>query len=197
MIIYAVDDRYPSGWRVAQTRWLIRVTAVMTIQQIVAEIKSRVTTAGGGYNSIRTIILAGHGNAGYVQLGTGLTIAEVPHFTHLRNFMTPTPAENGIEIHGCGVASASSILGNGSTITNPICVSGMYEYPEVRPGVRVVRGAGYALLAALANTVGRNVTAGLNCQYADANWAFEGPTITVAPSGSSSVLHPSIPIPRH
>jgi hypothetical protein len=35
-----------------------------------------------------------------------------------------------------------------------------------------------------AYAIERNVTAGVNCQYTDSGWKFEGSTVTVNPNGS-------------
>lgn len=148
-----------------------------SIKTIVQDTKRYILAEKFGHGSMDMIRICGHGNTGYVQIGDGLVEANAGEFGGLADFMKADAFKDGIQIHGCGVGSDTNILGPGSTITNPVCVAGSAS-----------KGGGYKLLIKLASSVKRNVTAGLNCQYVDDDWKFEGPTITVNPNGSYGVV---------
>ena len=182
MIFYVIDRRFPTSFKIAGTNgkdFLYNyVDAGQLMSLVVYNIKRSILDGGLGYKSVDMIRLCGHGNTGYMQIGEGLSAKNADLFKDLAGFLTANLYKDGIQIHGCGVASSSNILGAGSTITNPVCVAGTNTGNK---------GTGYELLKTLANAVGKNVTAGLNCQYVDDDWKFEGPTLTVGPGGSSAL----------
>jgi hypothetical protein len=178
---YAIDSRYPStGWSIAgkaQEDYVrVDVTPPYTIQYIAASLIVALLWARRPLHSVDLVILAAHGNTGYLQLGEGLTVDKAGKFAALAQWMTKDLFADGMRLHGCGVASSTDILGPGSTITAPVCVDG-----TTSPGFD---GGGYKLLKELAKSIGRNVTAGVNCQYTNEGWKFQGPTVTVNPNGS-------------
>ncbi|MGQ0541693.1 MAG: hypothetical protein ACT4O9_07575 [Blastocatellia bacterium] len=185
MIYYIIDTRYPGGYKVINQipgtdgkDYLYHfVYASESIDNIVKSTKQYILKAKLGFRSINMIRLCGHGNTAYVQIGQGLTESTADSFSDLSDFLTADAFKDGIQIHGCGVGSDTNILGPGSTITNPVCVPGSSS-----------KGNGYKLLRKLAEVTNRNVTAGLNCQYVDDDWKWEGPTITVSPGGSYGVM---------
>lgn len=185
MIYYIIDIRYPYGYKmitklpgIERKDYLYHfVYPTQSIESIVKYTKRSIIEEKLGHHSVDMIRLCGHGNSAYVQIGEGLTESNADEFETLANFMKAAAYKDGIQIHGCGVGSDTNILGPGSTITNPVCVAGSAS-----------KGKGYKLLKALANSIKRNVTAGLNCQYVDDDWKFEGPTITVCPGGSYAIV---------
>jgi hypothetical protein len=188
MIYYIIDVRYPNGYKIVTKLqgkhgkdYLYHfVYQSESIQSIIRSTKHYILKGGGKLKSLDMIRLCGHGNSGYVQLGQGLTKSTAGWFRDLAGFLKPDLSRDGIQIHGCGVGSDTSILGAASTITNPVCIPGSAH-----------KGKGYELLGELANAVKRNVTAGLDCQYVDDDWKFEGPTITVCPGGGYALLSAS------
>ena len=99
-------------------------------------------------------------------------------FGELAVFMKSDNSRVGVEIHGCGVASDTSIIGPGATIEKPFCL----------PGSTQNGNNGLIFLKKLAKSINRKVKAGLHCQTVENRydtWKFEGPTITVTPWGSS------------
>ena len=184
MIYYIIDTRFPDGYKVITKLpgtegkdYLYHfVYASQTIKTIVQDTKRFILGGKLGNGSLDMIRLCGHGNSAYLQIGEGLTESNAGAFGDLATFLKADVFKDGIQIHGCGVGSDTNILGAGSTITNPICVPGSAK-----------QGDGWKFLCKLAASVKRNVTAGLNCQYVDNDWKFEGPTITVSPGGSFGV----------
>lgn len=183
MIFYVIDRRFPKSFKIPGNSgkdFLYNyVDPGQKMSLVVYNAKRSILDSGLGQKSVDMIRLCGHGNTGFVQIGEGLTPKTAVEFKDLAAFMKANLYDDGIQIHGCGVASSSNILGAGSTITNPVCVAGTNNGNS---------GNGYNLLKTLANAVGRNVTAGLNCQYVDDDWKFEGPTLTVNPGGSSALV---------
>lgn len=181
MIYYIIDVRYPGRYKMINQLpgtdgkdYLYHfVYETESIKGIVARTTQYITKAKLGHGSIDMIRLCGHGNTGYVQIGEGLQESNADEFGALAGYLRADAGADGIQVHGCGVGSDTNILAPGSTITNPVC----------KPGT-AAKGGGYRLLGKLANATKKNVTAGLNCQYVDSDWKWEGPTITVCPGGS-------------
>lgn len=196
MIYYIIDRRFPSAFRwSAELTTRIGHAKLMTfelpylyhfvypgqsIKTIVSDTARFMRQAKWGDGSVDMIRLCGHGNSGYVEIGEGLTETTAGAFSELARFMKRDFKLSGIEIHGCGVGSDTSILSPKSTINNPKCMYGSTQQ-ENAPGLR--------LLTKLAKVINRNVKAGIHCQLADKNWQFEGTTITVRPDGISWLLN--------
>jgi hypothetical protein len=148
-----------------------------SIRRIVRDTKGFIQNAKLGYQSVDMIRLCGHGDSGFLQFGEGLNESNAGEFSELAPFMKRDLYRVGVEIHGCGVASDTSINAK-SNINNPVCV----------PGSTQNGGRGSGFLIKLAKAINRNVIAGINCQtiYNSADdWRFEGSTITVKPDGNS------------
>lgn len=131
-----------------------------------------------GVSSLDMIRLCGHGDSGFLEIGEGLTESNADEFSALALFMRSDFSPVGIEIHGCGVGSDTSIVGRGRSVGDPICV----------PGSTQNGNQGRNFLLKLAKAINKNVKAGINCQTVDNrydNWTFEGPTITATPEGAS------------
>jgi hypothetical protein len=64
-----------------------------------------------GFQSVDMIRLCGHGNSGYLQFGEGLDESSAAEFSELALFIKPDLYAVGVEIHGCGVGSDTSISG--------------------------------------------------------------------------------------
>jgi hypothetical protein len=122
---------------------------------------------------IELLKLLGHGNGGYLALGTGLTASSVAAFTALRGWFTKD--SDGIEIHACLAASDIHSVCNRET---RVCIPTPFFTSSRNNGL------GYQLLSALAAAAGVRVKAGINLQYGDNAQMLEGATVTVLPSGS-------------
>jgi hypothetical protein len=190
MIYYIIDRRFPRAFRRSvdlgtrtgsdklmdfEFPYLYHfVYPGQSIRTIVADTGRYMAQAKWGAGSVDMIRLCGHGNSGWLEIGEGLTEANTAAFSGLAGYMKRDSSRVGIEIHGCGVGSDTSIAG---------CVPGSTQQ-EKDP-------RGQILLTKLAKAINRNVKAGLNCQWVSENdnWKFEGPTITVKPDGTSWVLN--------
>ena len=199
MIYYIIDRRFPSAFRRSvelNTRtgtdslmdfefpYLYHfVYPSQTIRTIVSDTKRFILQAKWGAGSIDMIRLCGHGDSGELQIGEGLNESNAAEFGELAPYMKSDFSRVGVEIHGCGVGSDTSIVGSGGTVNSPVCVPGSTQQEKNQKGLN--------LLAKLAKAINRNVKAGINCQlvYQYDNWKFEGPTLTVRPDGTSWLLN--------
>jgi len=194
MIYYIIDNRFPNAYR-RSVELNVRtgsdkldeiefpclyhfVYSSQSIRTIVRDTKRYMLGAKWGFQTVDMIRLCGHGDSGLLQFGEGLNESNAAEFSELAVFMKPDYSKIGVEIHGCGVGSDTSIVGAGSTINDPVCVPGSTQNGD--------RGRNFLLK--LAKAIKRQVKAGLNCQtVADRydNWKFEGLTITATPDGNS------------
>lgn len=160
-----------------------------------AATRRRVTTP------VRLVRIVSHGNAGELLLSVG-TIGEsqVGNFQFLRGLSSPPPLCPGIEIHGCGVASAflpppvrepgiggaytlnyGNMRGELTTLPhNSDVLAGGMASSSVTTAIRASKGVRF--LQAMANLCGVGVKGAVDYQHPDAQWQYEGPTITVFPS---------------
>ena len=76
-----------------------------SIKTIVRDTKGFIINAKLGYQSVDMIRLCGHGDSGKLQFGEGLNESNAGEFSELAPFMKRDLYCDGIEIHGCGVAS--------------------------------------------------------------------------------------------
>lgn len=169
VIIFCFDPRWPGTFVPYRSNVTIRHFTVQQADSIPI-IAQRIRSVAGS-DLISTLYLCAHGNSGYLQLGTGLTTATAMSFSVLRgrfDFM------GIIQIHGCGVASSTSITAPGGTI----------EHPNVVPGTFTGSGLGLELLRSLATHTGALVEAAINAQYDDPLYTYEGPTVVVGRGGS-------------
>jgi len=198
MIYYIIDTRFPHAYRRSVELNVRSGTPLMdfefpylyhfvyssqSIRSIVSDTKRYILQAKWGRGSIDMIRLCGHGDSGLLQIGEGLTEANAAEFGELAFYMKPDFRQVGVEIHGCGVGSDTSIVGSGA-VNAPVCVPGSTQQENNPKGLR--------LLTKLAKAINRNVKAGINCHYVSDrydNWKFEGPTITVRPDGVSWLLN--------
>ena len=194
MIYYIIDVRFPHAFRRSVELNARSGSDIMadfefpslyhfvypsqSIKTIVNDTKRFILDAKLGFRSVDMIRLCGHGDSGLLQIGEGLSESNAAEFGALAAFMKADLYNIGVEIHGCGVGSDTSILGSASTINNPVCVPGSTQNGD----------HGLNFLKKLAKSINRNVKAGLNCQYVSDrydNWKFEGLTLTVKPDGNS------------
>jgi hypothetical protein len=164
MDVYVIDERYNPGWAIPPGALYIRVLEGTLLRDVVAQIRTALRQAGLWAGSVTRLVLAGHGNSGLQQLGSDVTPQNAWMFRSLAPWMRRRGAS--VELHGCGVASSTEI----DPPPTYECVPGT-DAP----------GAGRRLLQALANALGQPVTGGVDCQYSDPAWAYEGPTRTARP----------------
>lgn len=140
------------------------------------------------HGRIRTLFLMAHGDAGHLRLGTGLTTATAEDLGPVH------PCLHGgllssVCIYGCNVGSAvAADAHGGGTAFSP------WETPSMAGSVR--GGAGFALLQALARTLGVRVSAPVirqdlgprDYEQLLEGRAYQGPVLTVNPTGSFSIV---------
>jgi hypothetical protein len=169
VIIFCFDPRWPGTFIPYRSNVTIRHFRIQTTDSIQV-IAQRIRSVAGS-DSIETLYLCAHGNSGYLQLGTGLSSTTAPPFSLLNGRFG---SMGFIQIHGCGVASTTSITAPGGTV----------EHPLVVPGTFTGSGLGLELLRTLANLTGALVEAAIHAQYDDPLYTYEGPTVVVGRGGS-------------
>jgi hypothetical protein len=141
----------------------------------------------GGYiyrhakkRKIKTLYLCSHGNAGYMELGTGLEIASQAQFSKLHDHHVFAPGAV-VELHGCCIASAVW-----ATDAPPVGKDGKANGKETHPYWKE-DGIGHKFMKALAKTLQVTVKAGIQEQHGYVDFHFDGTVITVTPDGKASV----------
>lgn len=185
MYVYVVDDRLGnrlrgggvevliSGWlRFAQGRpgpkRVIRVNEAWSVDRICRRIRE----AG----LIRILYLCGHGRThqarGYVELGHGLTLGSARSFELLRHHWAGRYPR--IEVHSCGVASVTRVRcrPNPNYDENYMWNT---ERSRICTGISGPAAPGHRIMQALADAAGVLVMAGVDDQWPDARFQFEGP----------------------
>lgn len=170
----------------------------------------------GGSEPLRTVIddlrrnlngrtlaglrLCAHGDSGRVQFSAdGVDRSNVSAFSALRGRI-----RGRVEIHGCGVASATQLRlyttvemnmgqqhatpGNltSSWANNAQSIGDSLRLREIdSTNARLIRqGAGVQFLIAFANAIQLPVTGAMHAQLPDSGWQYEGPTLTAWPGGA-------------
>ena len=193
-VLYVFDDRafnvFPRDWA----------------EHVRAPDHSLITNAGEGLSvlvarmlqclapgTLPRLRMMGHGSSGHMALSAnGLSVATVGQFAPLRGRLS------GVDLHGCGVASAIAQqlrTAVGLNMGQQELTPGSLDLPwantalsareallarELPPetGRQIRSGAGVQLLMALSRTVGVRVTGAIHGQMPDREWRFEGPTVT-------------------
>src|SRR5262249_34729311 len=122
---------------------------------------------------IELLRLCGHGNSGGLILGSGLVTANVDGIRPLQAHMADGAGlrSKRVEIHGCGVASDTSVLTDSADPTHPKpgdVLPGTWSGQRDRVGFG---GRGFMFLLSLACTLMTKVEGAVNVQVA--NSAFQ------------------------
>jgi hypothetical protein len=126
---------------------------------------------------IHIMRIVSHGDAGQLFFN-GMTRAETisEEWRRLRSYFAPTAS---LELHGCGVASQTSIVKDFAPANSPpqaYIKDGTFNGAE--------NGLGLKFMRALSSKLGVQVTAGIDVQWSSANdWTYERDTVTVFPNG--------------
>lgn len=171
MIIYLHDQRSPWQYRKFNKDESTSDVKIIVVSQYlsISKIVSIIVNAANHRRSIWKLILLAHGNSGQLQLGRGigLTSKNAYHFRNLRNYFNPRG--KGIEIHGCGVASATAVA----------------DDPKVGlRGMGQSGAKGDLFLLILSRESGVPVAAAIDAQRVDYDGIFNGPYIKVWPNGN-------------
>lgn len=188
MVIYIIDPRDPDWGRsniMASTHdpkqgAIVRIAVTDSMEQIVEKIKREVTKKGQGKRSIWLMHIHGHGNIGYMEIGTGLHEWNAKDFKPLAEWMTP--GGSGVVLHGCWVASAGKVGKNGKMISHNADIRPC-ELGRFYPGRPIDISRGWELLWQLSCALQVPVKAGIDVQYWDKYGEIEGPSLTVTSNG--------------
>jgi hypothetical protein len=182
-VIYVWDERWPGSFSFARKHAFPgehRFGFTVTRGDAMARIVSQVRGLSQGRGQIKLVRICAHGNRGFVQLGKdNLTVGTAGQWSLLKPYFAGDESAR-IEIHACGVASATDIVKHDARnravrdrTGHLVCTPGVLNYWDPK-------GAGMALLRALHRATGVPVVAGINCQIADENYLFEGPVVHAA-----------------
>ena len=142
-------------------------------KQTITNMVTSVRASLGSKEKIRWLYLVGHGDSGWLQMGYGLGETNAYELKGLKSVLT---SDAHILIHGCAVASDTSILKPGGSVDHPKFSAGQYKGGT--------KGSGYKFLRAVADATGAFVSGAINAQFGDKSFHYEGPTLTVAPGGA-------------
>ena len=130
--------------------------------RIVRQIIDTIRDAGGG-RRLWLLRLIGHGNSGWMQLGSGLDSRTASPFQQLRPYFNRVNDDRqGLELHGCAVAAAGQIS-------------------EGECGAVPTNLHRNNLLQRLADLTGVPVRAGVCRQYPDFDMRIEDAVVTAQP----------------
>ncbi|MDD5034261.1 MAG: hypothetical protein PHE55_05840 [Methylococcaceae bacterium] len=133
------------------------------------------------HGKINLLRLCAHGDSGVLFLGGGSrgidANAAYDNFQQLKASFDQRPgARREIKIHGCGVASDTSL-----PQTSPDSRGVYYVGPGTFQSKDVNSGQGYWFLKGLANATGAGIQGAVNAQRPWPDFRFRGPTIYAYP----------------
>lgn len=130
------------------------------------------------YEPVELLRIAAHMNSGVIALANQVfSLGDAKWFKLFRDIWSDDT--DGIELHGCGVASDIGVMKRPNP---PTCQLGRSE----------AGGRGQTFLQAVADAAGTKVTGPINCQKADKWYRWEGPTVTLKPARAYSWKGPLI-----
>lgn len=190
--LYLIDERAPMGD--AMQRFIPRSDATLLIlpdddmATVAQGALTRLAEPQFAHAQIRGLTIMAHGNAGYMQLGTGLTLETADALAPLAGRMQ-RHARHRIRLFGCYVASGSSIR------THP--GRGDFESGWGVPGSArdYFGGAGYQFMRRLAQIFQASVIAACDEQFATGTRdttlvrgvVYEGQVMQVDPYGAFTI----------
>jgi hypothetical protein len=191
IVMYVFDGRYPirdvkPGLHGQRT---VRKVVVGPSVPIPETVRMIVDAKAGG-EKIELLRLCAHGNSGGLILGSGLVPANVEALRPLQLHMDNGAAirSKKVEIHGCGVASDTSVLKDDADPTHPNLADtlpGSYSGKRDRVGFG---GQGYMFLLSVAVCVMAKAEGAVDVQVANNTFRYHGKTVIVDPNGEAQVI---------
>lgn len=188
---YLIDERAPlaDAWErfVPRADPSLRILETDEMDGIAAGALSRLSEPRFAHVRLRGITIIAHGNAGYMELGTGLNLGNVEALAPLAARMQ-RGAQHRVRLFGCFVASGHWQGGNGAGSF----VSGYGMAGSLRD---FTSGRGYQLMRRMAQIFHATVVAACDEQFASSATAqtlvrgviYEGPVMRVDPFGAFTV----------
>lgn len=192
--LYIMDNRVPSRDDVFNSIPASQVV-IMALEQDaipdIVDVAFNNVRSRFGLHSISTLTILAHGLPGFVQLGTGLTSANATLLSPLRALLRPGTMRSRCVLFGCYMGAANRIVDpiTGDTIGD---MSTGWGIADTR--LNYTGGPGYQLLYSIARSLGVSVAASLDEQHSDHalfGFRFEGPVLTVQPSGEFTLAEGS------
>jgi hypothetical protein len=189
--LYLIDDRAPmaDAWErfVPRADPSLRILQTDEIDGIAAGALSRLSEPRFAHTRLRGLTIIAHGNAGYMELGTGLTLNNVAALAPLAARMQHG-ARHRVRLFGCFVASGHWQHGHGAgDFTSGWGVAGSWR--------DFTSGAGYQLMRRIAQMFHATVVAACDEQFATSTRdqslvrgvIYEGPVMQVDPFGAFTI----------
>lgn len=189
--LYLIDERAPlsDAWErfIPRSDAGLRILETDAIDGIAAGALSRLSEPRFAHARLRGITIIAHGNAGYMELGTGLNLGNVDALAPLAARMQ-RGAQHRVRLFGCFVASGHWQNGQGA---------GDFASGWGMAGSRrdFASGSGYRLMRRMAQIFQATVVAACDEQFATSTRdqtlvrgvIYEGPVMRVDPFGAFTV----------
>jgi hypothetical protein len=191
--LYAIDDNAPYA-QMLRDFLALRGSAVVPVRRtddlnrVGAEIVRTAASHPALRGKIGQLFLMAHGDAGRLDLGTGLRRGNAWELGQVWNAMHGGLLSS-VVVYGCNVASARPATAEGGGTTDST-----WQTPLNRGSVTA--GEGYGLLYALAQAVGVGASAAVIRQHLGPRdyerllqgRGYQGQVMTVTPSGSFTIV---------
>lgn len=191
IVLYVFDERYPireikPGLHAQKTVRRLVVGPKVPIPETVRMIIDALASG----EKIELLRLCAHGDSGGLILGSGLVSANTEGLRPLRLHMDTNAGlqSKKVEIHGCGVASDTSVLKPNTNPTHPgtgDVLPGSFSGQRDHVGFG---GRGYMFLLSVAVCVMAKVEGAVNVQAANSGFRYQGQSVIVAPNGEFQVV---------
>jgi hypothetical protein len=162
VIAYDAFRLKPPSSATHRTYWLavpLGRSVLDTVSNVIADLYER-------NDRLDKFQLLGHGDFGSMTIGTLWDLESIGSMRYLKPWFQDMPF--GIQLLGCGVASATSIQSGGQIVLGSFSIS----------------GNGYKLMREMARLTGVSVEAGIHVQVQDPWYDIEGPAVRVYPDGT-------------
>jgi hypothetical protein len=192
IVMYVFDERWPDkeyapGLHPGKTIRRVIVRQQMTLETVVAQILDGKARA----EKMELLRLCAHGDSGGIWLGLGLKTQWTPSLAPLREHFVDRLTDKKVEIHGCGVASDTSILKPSADLIHPRLedtVPGTFGGQRDRVGFG---GQGFMFLLSLAVVTMTRVEGAINVQAANRQFRYFGDSVIVWPDGQWARVTPA------
>lgn len=182
--MYVFDKRWPDKEYVTGSHQGKTVRRVIVAEDMyLPEVVKKILGAKPSHEKLELLRVCAHGDSGGIWLGRGLKAQWTPALEPLREHFVDRLQGRKVEIHGCGVASDTSVLKPGADPFHPRLeetVPGHFGGERDRVGFM---GQGHTFLLSIAVVTMAPVEGAINVQAADRRFTYFGDSVIVWPDG--------------